>query len=947
MNFNSLLEIETRLRDHFRSLALSKKHDGGSIPSFALEHPLTETERRALGQALSEQLGRDRGLTQRFWLSWVVHATEQGYEFAGLQYWPTFAKRTPNWERFGDSAMLRKLFERFASEFLGVRPRGVWATHYSYISWPVTNAIVPKDLQVRLAESIYHARNQLRHFIGRSHESLGELIREHSYYCSTRYKHFLEQTALVGQVVHALIQQDNGPTLIQANALKRIVEDISTRAQAREWLSDARSSYQRAKIRLVSHDKSSLDDATTDDPPDRRARSSIPRLQSFQIIVRRTVDGFHKVWLAPPSFQGLCDEHPSLRAILDKSCITIGCHGERSSPARSLLSPAPREWTLSRWPTDGEALIAFEPQLPILESILTGSCKFPSATIWLFVVHADGSATLCRDPVVHSDDTFLIASRDHRMIAAIGTPIDVQCDGVAMVKVTMPTTASSEMIIQLKALGIGVRRRIDIAPAGLYPRRWSQTGESEWLTSESVTLAVKREHEFSLLGLGLDGGSEQQLKLTDAETALISLGHLTAGSHTLCVNAYSGEVGLLMRREAHTSLHLLVRTPSPWVPSRISTEELIVTASPEDPSIDDLLSGRLTVSADGLPATQIRCRLILTDDRGDRGVESELFTTTIPFTEAFWSQHLDTFLSDHAIDREFVSMTEGCLEFESALFGVHRMALAARVQPLRWMLDRDRNGGTLTLTNEGVGEETIALEHYPFASPLVGQPVDLRSALSGINLAEQRGLFVARSSTAYQAVVISPSQPGGDFSTLADPIDRHCWDGQNDLVTVVERYKLWSQARASNALARLRQYHVLGAILRHAHSLVCGDSWVAAEEELPNAPSDKDWDQLERAVEPNGPLSYAISLGKAWSTQQQSHESLEQMHHRISLAYKLVPKHSATTTIAWQVADDVTELSPEFALTLASTEPKAFATLVRGARLLHLFADRRRGKDDD
>jgi hypothetical protein len=945
MNFNDLLETEERLRDHFRRLAASKKLAGGDIPSFALEHPLNEIERRKLGKALSDRLRNDRVLSPRFCASWVVHATEQGYEFEGLQYWTTFANQTPNWEQYGDRNTLKKLFKQFASEFSGVKPKGVWATHYPYISWPVTNAIVPKDLQLRLAQSIYQARNRLTYFVGRSHESLGSLIREHSYYASTRYAHFLEQTELVGQIVHALIQQDNDHALIRSSSLTRIVEDLSTRTQAREWLSDARSSYKRAKVRLLAHGKVGSEDTVSDEISGQDKKQP-PRLQSFQFTIHRTNDDQLKVWLTPPSFQAMCGEHLGLRAVLETSRLTVDCHGDRSSPARSLLSSTPREWSLCRWPADGERIIAFTPPLPALESILTGDLTFPAATVWIFLIHDDGYATLCREPVVHADASFLIAARDHTAIAHLGTSVTIQCDGIAVVRVVIPKMISLELIAQLKAAGIGTRRHISIVPAGLYPRRWSEDGESEWLTSESIMLAVEHQPDIAILGLAINNDVEQLITLPDTETALVSLGHLAAGDHTLRLNAYSRSDLGDATHEAHATLHLLVRAPSPWVPSRITTEELVVTSSPVHPSVDDLLSGRLIVSAEGMPGMHVRCRLILTNGNGDKGIDHELFKLPLPFAETTWSQHLESFLNEHANDREFLAMTEGCLEFESVHFGIHRISLAARQQPLRWALERARNGGVLTLTNDGVGEDVVALAHYPFINPLRELPVNFRSALSGIDVAKERGLFVARLSTSCQAVAIGPPQPEG-LSTLVEPLDSTCWDDHTDVATIIEQYNLWNLARASNGLSRLRQMQVLRSIRRHVHRLIFGAQWISSEEQLPDSPNENDWDRLERAVDPYGPISYAISLSRGWSSQRNSNESPEQLHRRISLAYKLSLEHSADIATAWHLANDLAKLPSGPSIDIESTKFKKFATLARGARLLYLSADRHRGEAND
>ena len=92
------------------------------------------------------------------WLVWVVYSAELGYRYAGDEYWQTFEQETPRWTVNGDRYRVREFYRRLEREFGGAVPSGRWAEHFSIICWPITHAILPKDLQVQLARTLYEAR---------------------------------------------------------------------------------------------------------------------------------------------------------------------------------------------------------------------------------------------------------------------------------------------------------------------------------------------------------------------------------------------------------------------------------------------------------------------------------------------------------------------------------------------------------------------------------------------------------------------------------------------------------------------------------------------------------------------------------------------------------------------------------------------------------------------
>lgn len=88
-----LEEWQNRLERHFTQLAAARSDSG--FPLFALEHDLSKAEFGEIAELLHAQLA-DGWKLGRYWLLWVVYATELGYDYDGGEYWPSFEERTPH-----------------------------------------------------------------------------------------------------------------------------------------------------------------------------------------------------------------------------------------------------------------------------------------------------------------------------------------------------------------------------------------------------------------------------------------------------------------------------------------------------------------------------------------------------------------------------------------------------------------------------------------------------------------------------------------------------------------------------------------------------------------------------------------------------------------------------------------------------------------------------------
>src|SRR6185369_1922935 len=345
---STLESLDARLHAHFGTLALLKGEAGH--PVFALEHGVEPIELEELRRALAEHVQVQ--LTSRFWLSWVVHAAEHGYTFEGLEFWRSFAAKTPAWDNYnGVRDLLRSWFVKFKATFRGARPNGRWAANYRYIAWPITHALLPSDLQFRLAESMYQMRFRLGATSALTPANVGNLVAAHTHHGSDRYWNFLAQKELVGRIVLGLLHSDpDDQDAIYPPTLRRIIQDFNRTVVAREMLEDTRRHYEYARYRV--HGSSGLPGPFSlvppgEDDPDGESPEIETVLVRSNVILERDGTGRWAASLQLPSFQALSNRHGDFARHLAQCMVSIPCHGDAWFPARVLVTGR-RERSLQR-----------------------------------------------------------------------------------------------------------------------------------------------------------------------------------------------------------------------------------------------------------------------------------------------------------------------------------------------------------------------------------------------------------------------------------------------------------------------------------------------------------------------------------------------------------------------------------------------------------------------
>lgn len=832
---------QKRLESHFSALTVGRREHGLTV--FALEHGLDRNDLAQITVLLHARLRGDGRLSDH-WLVWVIYAAEQGYNYDGAEYWTTFEGRTPNWTLRADRRQLRGWFSKFHKVFNGLKPSGPWAEWFSIIAWPITHAILPKDLQFQLARALYDLRYQLSARINDQPVEIGRYIAGASYEASSRFRNFLEQEEIAGRIVLALLgaRQDEVQQSIHPLTLARIVADLQEARNAREWLRDARRVIDSAQLKGASRlpaSGRSLDSMKSGPCAEKPASLAIrPNL-----FLRRTgVDEWTPV-LELPSLHEIGDLAPELNKFLRRTrCSIAGSVG--SLPAGWLMA-GPQRRVLSSWPNTDQPVIKFERTNAALDHLLQSDVRITSGPLWVFRVGSDGLAYEIVGHLVRPGNSYIVVSRKPIASSSLSETTSIKCDGVIAWRLTLPGHLTAEHLVELRSLDLAVAQTVRIWPVGLSARNWDGEGFTEWLEGEMPCFALSHDHPISGFEVQLNVGPKLAVPAPSAGgAALIRLPHLPVGTHSLIVRAVHAGAATPHVRQVPIEgfVSLVVRAPRPWLGGTSGHTGLIVTIDPPEPSLDQFWEGETRPQVFGPANHPVNISVELLGGSGETLGTEPVASLTLPMTSESWNRVFKTFLRKEPDPWAFLAASSGNLVIESGELGIFRVPLRRDVAPVRWVWHKSNRTTALRLVDDHEGDAPLSVQFYSFARPASAISIERERLNADYAPAAPGGLCVASYDAQRQSLVVSmPRVEGGLAGLLIDPIlDSLPWD-DGAVKTLLGLAEMWSSARLAGPLAAARRDRVVYGLKQQVVRILCGHDWTLAEAayiQSPGAESD-------------------------------------------------------------------------------------------------------------
>ncbi len=826
-----------RLDAHFSGLRAARTQlRGAGAPIFALEHGLDTSAAQSLSDDIrvSVKAGELGGDT----LPWVIYATELGYRYSGDEYWQTFEEETPGWTLYGRREWIRHCFNDFCRRYGAARPSGPWASQFSIICWPITHAILPRDLQRQLARILYEIRYSFSSELLRSPLLLGERIAARSWEATSRFQNLAQETLLIGQLAAALLLEGelgSDGHLLPAT-LRRIGQDLDREQRAREWLRSARGlARARARFQGVANVPTS---------PTRGgvagARDTVAALGIEPSVFLRPCDVAGTKWtvhLQIPDLSRLILKFPELRQTLMQSrCKVAGAVGAPLARRRVFGGT---DVTLERWPRSDEVLLGFEQSTPELSYLLRTECLLRPGPTWLFRIASDGLAYEIRGFQVRPGQKYLIlgTSLSNRGVAS---QVTIDCDGVVGASLALPDALSDAWSHTLSGLGLGQARTVRVSPAGLAAAAWDDEGRAEWLVDDPICIELRADHDCPTLSLEVQpSGSPEPLILNSlpaGKPLFVRIPELPAGMHTLILRRIETQG----ERERLGELEIVVREPRAWTMDIPPNGPASLDVIPESPTLEDLWSGEATISVRGPAGRRAGCVINLFERDPDRASFSKtLPPLELPILGSAWADYFDRHVRNSSDFQNRYDVARACeLVFGADELGTFRLRCEREFSPLRWIVKQDQNGHVLTLVDDSGDPTPPEVASYAFETPDRQELLNMALVPVPFRVPADGGLYVARRADFVRAVLLPPHRIGLAELRARPRVELDRGRSAERILDIIGLAATWSNARLTgNSLGLHRRREVLRRFARYLFFMLCGDTWERAELECERADS--------------------------------------------------------------------------------------------------------------
>lgn len=842
----TLDQLQERLHSHFA--ALRDARSDARSPVFALEHGLADGDLSVLRATVREWV-RLRKPARRYWLPFVVHATEVGYQYDGDEYWPTLEADTPGWERHIGRSFVRSRFLEFADAFGGARPRGPWASHFTNICWPITHAILPTDLQRHFARLLYDYRGTLTSELLASPEDLGVALAGRVGGTSKRFQQLAQNTDLLGQVAASLLAGTPEDASILPQTLDRLVEDLGREREARRWLADARISADRIRRKgFAAGTGRSVGEGSGSVA--QRPTSPVP------FSVHPTADGW-QLRLRVPDFTPLLSRHPGVAGELARvRCRVAGTPGRPQ--ARGWLLFSGKQVALDRWPGRDTPVFELERADHNVASFLRDESRTPPGEAWVFRIGPDGAGRLVRSGAVLPGTRYLVIGPSiGRPATEWAAPASLDLDGAQGLILDVPETVDQAVRDLLAGLGVGVQSAVELKAVGLVPAAWDGQGYGEWIVGTRPLLSLASTHEIEAATVSIGGAPSTLVRFAPSgkDPLLLQLPELPVGWHEIRLSFLVAEGapsvgdGLF---EAH------VREPEVHRSGGTFREPLRLMLTPPFGSLEDVWDGRAALELEGPNAVRTRVTADLRLPDGESGA-SHSFEVQLPVTLAEWgSVFASNVRSVRQFQQSFDEAAALVIEAGDDELGRVSVTLEREVAPIRWGFTR-RAGHLMAKLYESadLGIDPV-VRFYPFRS------ADMASA---ITLSDDRlytepsgGLFTATLDGIEVGAVVPPEVK--DLKDLKPRVGlQERSRTATDVEALIRTSASWTTARAPGDLvALMARDEVINAHKGKLGELIGGKLWASLERRLSargNVPLDEwgdalakpgDWHTFRRGV---------------------------------------------------------------------------------------------------
>ena len=819
----SLDDWQDLLADHFSELSAQRQVLYQGHPVFVLEHGLDAGEVEELQEFVRAGFTQGRPVGRPY-LPWVIYAAEVGYRFSGEEYWKTFENETPGW-RYSDAQDLRLAFMRFRHDFGGATPRGAWASHFSYICWPITHAILPLDLQRSLAKLLYEIRFAITSDHLQSPSNLGELVKVRSFSSTSRFRQFAQDPQLVGQIAVALLLREMPQTQqgsILDTTLSRIARDLDKERRAREWL---RSAQRTASARFTLKTSGTPPTAAPIEPTreERTEGTSLPLIPRLKLRAGGNADW--TVILEVPELTTLGGRFPDLVESLETKRVVVTGASDPRPLARGRLLHGSQRIPLGEWPVASKAMLRFEDSDAELDFFVSTDSLVGPGPSWLFKIARDGTAYGLTTKQVHPGSSY-ITIRTHGEETPDPSwfqPVQIGCSGVNAFALDVPETVTAQFLGALQKFNLGLASGLQVWPAGVCLAAWDLEGSIEAIAGEHVFLGVRCQEEVPRLRIAVSDIDLFEVTLEAGTSTFLELTDLAIGKHTL---NFSGDAA--GGKDIAGSVELLVREPRSWHPEGTIQGSLDVWVDPQTPTLEQLWEGNAYVEAKGPRGWDFSIELQMFDRLDAPALAQFRQIAKLPLDANDWKQFWASVGATKDVQNAYDEASYCQIDFDAGDLGRVGILCEREFRPIRWKSVANRGGARLSLLHDESASDLLTVEYYDPVRPCEASQIETEPFLEREGRVCRGGLYVAKANE-QKASIVFPREVRtlGDLQVRPETPRIHNASGVQRLIRTAE---VWRESNVTgNVSSSLDKQKVLQALTDAISSYFCGPQWRSAE----------------------------------------------------------------------------------------------------------------------
>lgn len=821
-----LQELDQLLRDHFGQLRARRDLLDVATPLFALEHCLGPDLLDILKARVREEI-RSGPPSSRWPLPYVVYAAEIGYRYED-EFWPSFETSTPGWIQHGNRPWVRTLFSRFSEDYGGARPSGAWGKQFSIISWPITHAVLPTDLQRHLARLLSDYRHRLSPELITHPDELGSRLAGRAATTSARFRVFAQNTSLLGQVAASLLlHEDSDSPLLERRTLDRIVADLSAEEESRRWLKSARETALRLELRgLGGIGNSGLSRAQSNGQDSERSS----RVEAPKLSLRPSAAGW-TIEFEPPDLSPLFERFPDLQEVLASARPQIAGASPRAPRPRGKLLFSGLTVPLASWPPENVPPVQLEGVDEKFNTILAEECLSPFSDPCLFRLSDTSIANQIKGRQIRAGRRYaLVTQESPGALLTWATSFAIDCANVFAYKLDVPDRLTPSDVEFAAQLGLRVISELALRPIGIEPADWDGEGSAEWIIGDDPIVEIDSTIQAVRCILMIDELEPSQFPWppADGHSMYVRMVDLSLGDHELQVALVpSGE----NPQTISGTLRFSIREPRNRTSSGSFREALLLLPSPAAPTLEDLWEGRAALEILGPPECQVDIVASLEGHQGQTLVAKRLDARRLPIDNAIWQSTFDgSFRRTLEVRRNYDLASSCVIHAGDPEVGFATLRFDRSFVPLRWGMGLDRDEQFLRLHDNTDGEQTT-VEHYSFDRPDESRP--MTPSTDGTYTDESGGLFVARSPEILATTILPPRiRSLSDLQRLGREMPRitHRPRTPESLAYWASHAATWTEAetRGDPVVEKTRD-DVVRAFTISIAAVVGGHAWSAAE----------------------------------------------------------------------------------------------------------------------